>query len=418
MNGSFTNIPSALIVLIVCSTIHLIFPPADIAAQQNAAYTSGFLITTEADTLRGDVRLADDYDHSWRVQFRAEGASGFQVYRPESVFAYGTDGGFTWYAVQGNFEGEGVQTVFMREDITASLTLYSTQLTRERTDFFVRSEDGRLIYLEPGFYIMLLESLFGDCGVSLRNHDRAARRYRYTRSGMARVFETYLSCRNETDTAVWHKERYEPETRNFRWGVMAGFNMSNSRITAYSTNLYAGVAFDYVPGFSAGLFAEIPLPPQGLSFRPELFFTTRGGEAEIPFPLPNPPELPLTDDKLTTSFSYVMLNLPLMRETEMFGLRPFVQGGVMLGMLVGRDTKASRFVLTDEGERELRENGIIQFYKELSTGVNLGTGLRVPISEQQSLLIEARYTRIFSNLDDGVEGFRNTALELMLGFSF
>lgn len=417
MNRSVTTAGSAFAVLIAMITIHLFLVPAA-HAQQTAGPAPGFLITTDADTLRGYVLPADAYDHSWRVQFRAEGESAFRILRPYEVYSYGIDGGFTWYAVQGDFEEEGIQTVFIREDITGSVTLYSVQLTRERTDFFIRPGDHRLIYLQRGFYVMQLESVFGDCAGFLRNHERAARTFRYTEQGMARAFGTYFACSGETETAVWRVDRFERNPRTFNWGVIAGLNTSNSRITAYNTNLYAGVAYEYEPGISLGVFAEIPLVRNGLTFKPELFFTTRGGRAEIPYPLPNPPEQPLTLDKLTNRFTYIMLNLPLMQEYEIFGLRPFVQGGVMLGYLTSGDSRVSRMVLTQEGEEAFREFDVLSLYKNLSAGLNLGLGLRVPVSASQSLLLETRYTRIFSNLDDGVDSFRTTALELMVGFSF
>lgn len=418
MNRSVTTAGSAFTLLIALITIHLFLIPAAGHAQQTSGPAPGFLITTDADTLRGHLLLSDAYDHSWRVQFRAEGESTFRILRPYEVYSYGIDGGFTWYAVQGDFDDEGVQTVFIREDIVGSVTLYTVQLTRERTDFFVRPGDHRLIYLQRGFYVMQLETVFGDCAGFMRNHERAARTFRYTASGMARAFGTYFECSGETETAVWRVERFQRNPRAFNWGVMAGLNTNNSRITAYNTNLYAGAAYEYELGFSAGIFAEIPLARNGLTFKPELFFTTRGGRAEIPFPLPNPPEQPLSLDKLTNRFTYVMLNLPLMQEFEVVGLRPFVQGGVMLGYLTTGDSRVSRTVLTEEGEVAFREFDVISLYKNLSTGLNLGLGLRLPVSASQSLLLETRYTRIFSNLDDGVDSFRTTALELMVGFSF
>lgn len=418
MNGSVTAVRSAFAALIVLFAIHLVSPASELSARQNATFAPGFLITTDADTLRGQVLLADAYDHSWRVQFRPEGESTFRIFRPYEVYSYGTDGGFTWYSVQGDFDEEGLQTVFIREDITASVTLYSTQITRERTDFFIRPGENRLIYLQRGFYVMQLESVFGECGTFMRNHERAARAFRYTEQGMARAFGTYFACSGETETAVWRVDRFERAPRPFKLGVMAGFNTNNSRITAFETNLYAGVAYDYEPGFSVGVFAEVPVPLNGVTFKPELFFTTRGGSTVIPYPLPNPPEQLLTNDELTNRFTYVMLNLPLMREYEVFGLRPFVQGGVMLGWLTSTESRVGRMVLTAEGEEAFREADVISLYKNLSTGLNLGLGLRVPVSAQQSLLFEGRYTRIFSNIDDGVDSFRTTALELMVGFSF
>jgi|GEM_PF-4988281 len=394
----------------------LLFSP-DAKAQTSASESvSGTLITVRADTLTGHIMAGDQYDHSWRVQFREEGSSTYRLYRPHEVFSYSKDGGYRYFSVEGDFEEDGLQTVFMREDIKGDVTLYSTMLTRNKPAFFVRGTDGRLAYLQSQFYIDQLRSLFHGCNDFLEGGDRISRRYRLNHEGMYSVFDRYYECA-ESD-AVWHVEREEPKS-GVRFGITAGFNTSNMRVTG-SNNIYRGVAFDYVPGYTVGVYLDVPVWNENVFFKPEILFTTRGGEATVRYPGPPPSAFPITDDELEASYQYVLFNLPVRYEISVFGINPYVSGGGMLGLLVGRETSASRFAIPANAENDeaiLFEDEIFQLYNDISLGLNFGLGIRMPLGSVD-LFAEGRYTRIFSNLDDSVDSFRTTALEVLVGFSF
>ncbi|MCH8556908.1 MAG: PorT family protein [Balneolia bacterium] len=386
-------------------------------SQSSQDSVTGKLITTSADTLYGSILLGDQYDHSWRVRFREEGAESYIIYRPHEVFMYEKNGSFRYFSVEGDFEDDGLLTVFMREDIRGDITLYSTKLTRDRAAFLVRERDGRLSYLQTLFYIDQLRSIFAGCNEFLRGGERISRRYRLTHEGMYSAFASYYECAESE--ARWAVEP-EETSRKTRFGVTAGFNTSNMRITG-SNNIYRGVAFDYVPGYTFGVYLDIPVFSKNFFFKPELLFTSRGGEASVPFPLPNPPALLLTDDEIEGSFRYLMFNFPLRYETSLLGVNPYISGGGIIGILVGRNATVNRLTLPldndPDAEAEIIENDLFQFYNDISLGLNLGLGVRMPIGSVD-LFTEGRYTRIFSNLDDSVDSFRTTALEILVGFSF
>lgn len=382
---------------------------------------SGTLITTTADTLTGRILVNNQYDHSWRVQFREEGTSTYRLYRPHEVFSYTKDGGFTYYSVQGDFEEDGLQTVFMREDIKGDVTLYSTMLLRDKPAFFVRGTDGRLIYLQPLFYIDQLRSLFVGCNDFLDGGERINRRYRLNHEGMYSVFERYYECTESVSD--WQVEVAE-SSRKVRFGLIAGFNTSNMRVTGSNIFVrdYRGITFDYVPGYTIGLYLDVPSWSDNVFFKPEIQFTTRGGEASAFYANRPGDDFQSINNtqEVDASFQYFVINLPLRYETSLFGVKPYVSGGGMLGILAGRNTSVSVLgtrISSDDGEVVLLEEEMIQLYNDISLGLNLGLGARMPLGSVD-LFAEARYSRIFSNLDDSVDSFRTTALEVLVGFSF
>ncbi|MCH8567030.1 MAG: hypothetical protein LAT67_02145 [Balneolales bacterium] len=385
------------------------------ATDSNERYAPGFVITIDADTLRGDILLTSQFEHHWRLNFRKQGESEFVRYRPEEVYSYFFDSGDEYFSIAGDFGLDGMLNLFMIERMDGSLKLYSTMLDRERTVFFVRHRDGRLIYLQPDLYIPQLESLFAECGGIMRPEPRAQRRFRYTEEGITNAMNAYFACTGEEDRIVGELERVRPERTN-SFGIFAGYNTSNSRVTAYDRNLYAGVAFDYIPGFTAGAFFDIPITRWPVFFRPELTFATRGGNAEVPFP-GIPPETILTEDEIEFRFSYVTANMMLRYEYALAGIFPYFNFGPVIAVTVYERNIVSRDVFTADDEVVTRSNRVIPFVDDLNFGLNFGTGVRIPVGST-SIFLEGKYIRIFSNIDDGSHSFRTTALEFTTGISF
>ncbi len=376
---------------------------------------SGKIITTQADTLRGDLIKTDSYSQSWRIQFREEGNSTFRTYRPFDIYAYYIGDAEAWFSVQGEFEGEGSQNVFMREEATGRVKLYSTHLTRERVVFFARSQDDRLVYLWEEFYLEQLERLFGNCGQFLMDERHPQRRYRYNMDGMLSAFSAYYECLG--DPVAEFEGRITEQTRSIRFGVHGGLNTSNSRITD-EISLYQDVFFEYQTGFTVGLFVDFPLT-EHIFLTPEMFYSTRGGFASVRVADPPGAEFTIvSDDEISATFNYIGLNIPVRREWQLAGTRPYVAGGPAIGYLVKREASLQReVIIIEDDERVTVEGDVIQFYKDLAIGLNVAAGIRVPLGNY-SLFFSSRYSRLFSNLDSQTPSFRTTSLELIGGFSF
>ncbi len=375
---------------------------------------SGKIITTDADTLHGEILMADTYSLSWRVQFREEGESSFRNFRAFDIFAYYIEDEAAYYSVQGDFDVEGLQTVFMREESSGTVKLYSSRITRDHTAFFARNREGRLIYLRQEFYIDQLKSVFRECARFLQRERHPQRTYRYNEEGMIRAFAEYYKC--EGDPVSHLESRLIPQERTTRFGIIGGLNSSNSRITD-DNNLYQDVPFDYVTGFTIGAFVDFPLTER-LFLQPEIFYTTRGGTTSVRFF--QPPGVDYTivsDDEITMTFNYVGVNIPIRREWELAGFRPFISGGPVIGYLVKREAFMQREVINEDDEFETQEGEIIGLYKNLSFGINAAVGMRVPFGTY-SFFVTSRYSRLFSNLDSQTDSFRTTSLEFVTGFSF
>lgn len=385
-------------------------------AQQRTGLT-GYLVTTSADTLWGEFAPGDHYSRSWLISFRGINEEFFNRYRPHSVFKYLIQQEAAYYSISGFIEGEGELNFFMREDFPGEVSLYSAMITRDRQEFFVRDRQGALRSLTSDGYIDQLVNIFGDCAHVIGNPATASRTIRYRTTDLVNLFLQYYECEGfeipEPETLpelVFEQPRERP-----RWGILAGTNTSNFRITS-TRNAYYGIPMNYVTGFTLGGFLDIPLIPDMLYLRPEALITSRGGEETVRSRSVDPPFLLLDGtDVIDARFYYLNVNLPLRYQFLSFSNnRVYLTGGGIIGIMLHHDAKVRRELDDNDGIETFQ---LIDFYGEVSFGVNLGIGASFRVGGQD-LMIESRYSRIFNNISANDIAYRTTALELLIGYKF
>ncbi len=386
------------------------------SAQDDLAEFRGYLITAQDDSLTGYFRSGDDYERSWLVQFREEGSETFRNYRPNQLYNYHINGIGTWYSVAGFVDGEGDLAFMMKLEARGPVNLYSAMVQPDRRIFLVRPPSGTVGTLLEDVYIDQLITIFGNCDEVLTPFNRAYRNFPYNTRGMLRAFSKFYDCErdgtilNPMDLAV----QDEDERRQFKVGVWAGVNTGNFRVTGIN-NTYSGYGIDYVTGFTAGFYADFPLNIQRLYLRPEIVFTTRGGEAEIELPSFGFPERA----RIEADFYFVNIALPLRYEIPISGKGLYFLGGPLLGYLLHHDATVFRQLSIGEGGEETSESedDLLDFYGNLNFGYNFGFGFHIPYRDY-GVRIETRYTRTHLNLNDMDNAYRTTALEVMVGFEF
>ena len=383
--------------------------PAHFSSGQLLAYGNderGFILDNSGDRVEGFFPEMDAYERTRHLLFIPEGKTEPQRLGIDDFTYAETISGEKLKPFPQSVSGSAIGGFIGTKMYDTDIKLYSARSQSSVRHFYVINRDGAALYLSPQRYQLQLRSVFGDCSGVVRDYWDINEGY--TVSYMTRLFSEYDRCMSG-----------EVIRRGVRFGVITGFNSSNMSVTS-SNNIYQGVAFGYLPGFTFGVYLDVPVWRDKVYFKPEVLYTSRGGETSVPFPGPSPGLILLTDDELNASFRYAVLNLPVRYEISVLGVNAYVSGGAMLGWLVSGEATASRLIILDDSEDDeafVFENEILEADDDISFGLNAGVGVRMPLGPVD-LFAEGRYSRIVSNLGFQSATFRTTALEVLVGFSF
>ncbi|MCH8556907.1 MAG: PorT family protein [Balneolia bacterium] len=391
--------------LFTFSLLLLVVSAGSAYAQSSADSVTGKLITTSADTLYGSILLGDQYDHSWQVRFRESGANDYQTYGPDEVHMYDKDGSFRYFSVEGDFEDYGLRTVFIREDIGGELTLYSTMVSREEAAFFVGTRDGRLIYLQSGFYIDQLRSIFSGCNEFLRGGERVSRRYRLTHEGMYSVFTSYYECADSE--AQWNVEPRGVH-RTTKFGVIAGASYSKANQSS-PISIFRNVDYGYTLDYLAGVFLDIRLRNTGLFVRPELNYMYISSEVTDFDASRN------VEKFARAEVHMISIEAPFRKEFEYSNTLPYFGGGASVGYIIDENVTLTE---TFSGGTVANQNEV-RLHTYFTPGFNLKAGMRFEeLFGDSDLFTEIRYRYAFTDdrSSSALNGIR--AFNLMVGITF
>ncbi len=212
-----------------------------------------------------------------------------------------------------------------------------------------------------------------------------------------------------------------------RLGIKGGLNLSTITV-----NNSGDVDKNQIlPGFHAGLVADLPLVPRILSFQPGVFYSTKGSKLESGDP--NNPTITNPYTKISTNPSYIEVplnfvgKLPLGGNTSLFaGIGPYVAFGVAGKNKVDFKTAANTTISTStnikwDDDTPFNSGDPNKGYdkmKRFDWGGNLMLG-----AEINNFIVSAQYGLGFGKLRSGTDNStddkgKNRVLSFSVGYLF
>ncbi|WP_017257984.1 porin family protein [Pedobacter arcticus] len=189
----------------------------------------------------------------------------------------------------------------------------------------------------------------------------------------------------------------EAKTDKIKFGIKAGANLTTLGKIGSGANEYK---YDYQPGFTAGIFTEIPLGGQ-FKFVPEVNYSQKGAKVEG--------TVSGVTGKLETKIDY--LDVPIAFSYEA-APRFNVFAGPQVSFLLSQKTE-----FYSNGEKLNETTDTKDFAKTIAGGV---VGLGYDFT--QNLNVTGRYMRDFqkgtTNDDENFGKAKNSGFALTLGYKF
>lgn len=173
-----------------------------------------------------------------------------------------------------------------------------------------------------------------------------------------------------------------------RFGVQAGVNVSDAALSpsAASTSKV---------GINVGAQLEMPLLLGLLFIQPELNFIQKGAQNSF------------LGSAATNTLDYFEIPVLLKAKINIAGVKPFVEAGPKLGVLIGASSSSAAYS---------RSN-----FNAFDLGCDFGGGAAYAISDSTELSLTVRYsvgvTNVVANAAAG-SGWTNTGIQILVGVLF
>jgi len=357
------------------------------ARGQNSYYETDTSFTSGIKIIRGK-----NYSDFQKCLVYSNGK--YIEYSPYQVKQYGLDDGTEYFAREIEVSGT-LRKVFLERLIEGKTTLFYYG-DRQNRLFFIEKENSMLYQVPynkattdqnlPAF----LKEISVDCPVL----QEAAGVVKYNRVHLAGFIGSYNDCRPFT-------------IQKIRYGIMLGLgakklvpsqNMSDRILTYFD--------YRYESSLSAGVFVNIPVLPGNYSVQIEMLysqtsFSYSASTSEIKFDF---------DGDI-----YFMKMPAMLRYTHPSGrLRPFVNGGIVLGYNIKKDLTLYQESLDNTPVIPVSDYNA--YIKKILPGLSAGGGVEYKLSGDNSIFFEMRY----DYLSNGTSGsFLNSSeVSLTTGINF
>lgn len=397
-------------------------------AQAQANFQPGYVVPLAGDTLRGEVDLRSPQRMTNFCVFRPAAGAAPTEYAPTALRAYGLRQGARYEAqpvpapvvLQNTPAVATAPTpiLFMQVLARGKATLYAFPDAQDRNRYCFRTAgqplveltqikevavvQGRRMLVEQYPFRDVLKGAMVDCAGVLPLISRAALKD----ADLVKIFSTYNSCSPGAAPAEGTVRKAE-----VHWTLLAGVQRGST--TYYDGSEGQALTSDLRPLLGVGVLVNPMAFNRKIALRAELIFQEQRYETTYQRRNSNT-TLPI-NRKLQANLKNLRLPLMLRYTWPSGKLRPYVQAGVELGILLGQDSYLYSLEEQYTGPPTNRSAEVEML--PLSIGGTAGLGLLVPLGTRNALQVEIRFNQLTraSKAQNTLNG-PNT-LSLLLGYS-
>lgn len=358
---------------------------------QNRA-KQGYIITSQNDTLRGELRFKSDS----LLLFKAVGAAAIEEYQPDNVKAAYKDGKtYTTENVLG-------KNKFLQEVITGHLNLYMFKEGEVAERFFLKRNDTVVVVTQMNsagvlaYYLRQCED-----EKDLVSH-KNQKRFKYNLNGLTELVTYYNSCQGYEKEQVI---KYMPEKFQFKPVLYAGLDMHELKFGENDKH-NPGASFGNKQGFVVGATSRVLGKDTGLSLWPAIQFSHKEGFAKLTGVGPN--SFTSVDMDISANF----IEAPILLRYTFGGnnIRPFVTVGPHVGMAFFSTIEREPYGFVYKNEYEKRASNMGVKY-----GASAGAGIYFP-NILKGMELEFRAEKSYYEGEFDTPYLESTAMQAKLGF--
>jgi hypothetical protein len=405
-------------------------------------FRSGYIITLQGDTLKGEVNHKGDLKNALECTFRVNESAQNQNFKPGQLKGYGFTGGKFYEAktativnrvllVGNKFKEEPVtghdSVSFMQVLVKGKATLYYLRDATSANHYYFQMNDKpvqELVYLQASMvdpkgnrywykskqFVGILKIAFKDCPAITEKIERTD----FKSSSLQSLFKAYNYCVEPTQKIV---TQIKPKPV-YTFGAMAGLSFSALNIEMIDHYLGAG-NYESAPAFTAGISLDITMPVtnEKLSFHNALFLTTRNYTANYNY---QNTDLYNSDYQVFLKFQYVRLETAIRYTAPTKGIKPFAQAGICNNYMLSSEETifSTKHYLNYPGEDKREPDYLSPIIRKHQIGIIGGAGLKyaLPNRHSVSLQVNYEYNTGFTKAMGITTKSQNTAI--LLGYSF
>ncbi|WP_242926251.1 porin family protein [Pontibacter vulgaris] len=342
------------------------------------AQDQGYIITMEADTVRGILQTSKAQQSS--IKFKPEGGQVFTEYTARQIKGYGIEN--VVFKSRGVLIDNKEQIVFLRVIADGPTTLYGALNPIANATYFIQKPESPVMPLFRDYYKGTLAATLNNCA-SLKIAADGRNLPAYTATALSEFVAKYNSCTypgQTTNINLAHNRI------NVGYGARAGF--ISSRLTLESSLPEDVYTFEPDNKLMAGLFMNISMEGKRLSIQPEVSFVKHSFVSYYNYEHPH-----AMDYELKYTYTATYLQAPLLLKYT-FGnarVKPFLNAGPSISFILSND--ASQTITYETGQAThttyTKDNRVVGYLG--------GAGINFEIINKRQLFMEARYSRDLSN---------------------
>jgi hypothetical protein len=333
-------------------------------------FTPGYAITTQGDTLRGEIKAKGNKT----ILIRETGKTPERIYTPDQIAAYTTEN--TNHVAATLTEDSTTTRLFLREWVSGYVGLYGLNSPDGELAYALRLPDESFVPLRGKKAWMVLNRNLTECTDPTFLAKLDANLYIYSRLYFEQLVMVYNHCVKPDKVSKRPKSPF-----HFEFGPLLGVARNQWNYTAEPSNFYFNPngLYPAYNTFVAGGFITL-MPRKRLSMTVEMLFSEYKGERSVP--VTNPPS-PVVLDTRIYSFQEQFLTVPISARYVVIdrAVRWYLKGGGSL-----------TYELTLQGQvgSDLLANADIPMRKAPGVGYLLGIGVDIPLSAKRHVFAEIR----------------------------
>jgi hypothetical protein len=371
---------------------------------QNADYSPGYIVKSLNDTLPGYILNNTHLKNTHAIKFKESKSQAHPtVFTPDQLQAYGLEGN-KMYVSRKVTVNKVPRHLFLRNVVTGYAALYYAKDRGGKDMYFLQKDGGEIIYMDSRFLPGVFRHYLSDCKEINFNQNPADKAYRYTLTSLTQTIQTYNACIKPDSASELHMR---PEKVVMAKGVKIGGSLNDLYYPVAGSSFYSD-DFQSRKGVIAGVYLNFMLNKRW-SFQPELFFSTKGATLRKVFTTTT-----LYYEDVSFSLSYLQLAAALRYSLNSKAMRPYILFGPVISHVV--DSKVVYREMRTKDDTEVNKTNIIM--DRLAYGVFGGLGISIPVSAKNSISLEARYDRSYTNMNYVYNRFTLNAFQITTGISF
>src|SRR5687768_10970934 len=399
--------------------------PALTLAQSD--FRSGYIVSLQGDTLKGQVNYKGDLKNALECNFRANESAEAKIYKPTELKGYGFAGGKFYESKKAKIVNRQLNLAnkfdevpvagndsvnFMQVLVKGTAVLFYIKDATSAPHYFLQKNNEpltELIYLQATMenpksgtrypyksknYVGILKNAFQDCPTLPPRIDKTE----FRPTELQNLVHAYNLCVSPTQSII---ANMKPKAK-ITWGALAGFNTSKLQINVeggFMSNTHYLHGSNYTASSpTAGIFLDISIPHSNekLSVNNALYYTSRNYESHYTFTNSeleySSPDIDynyhviydFTILRLETALRY---NLPAMK------FAPYAQFGFSNNLMLSGNEEITLTRVHLDKEPDVREitDYLTPVFRKHQLGGIAGLGVKHALSDKLQLFLQANY---------------------------